>query len=193
MEKQTKKFSIGLKETRNSEINTTEDMVVEGYAIVFDKPATHGFTEIIDKRALENTDMSDVALRYNHKDDVLILARTRNKSLELKVDEKGLFIRANLIDTQMNKDVYKMVRSKLLDKMSFAFTVRKDEWTINDAGHETRKILEIDKLFDVSIVDDPFYPDTELYARSKNIFENKQKELRENKKKLMVKLVETCL
>lgn len=193
MEKQTKKSSIGLKETRNSEINTTEDMVVEGYAIVFDKPATHGFTEIIDKRALENTDMSDVALRYNHKDDVLILARTRNKSLELKVDEKGLFIRANLIDTQMNKDVYKMVRSKLLDKMSFAFTVRKDEWTINDAGHETRKILEIDKLFDVSIVDDPFYPDTELYARSKNIFENKQKELRENKKKLMVKLVETCL
>lgn len=162
------------KEIRLLEVRATEDeeMIVEGYAVVFDKPDTHCWTEIVDKKAFENCDMKDVCMKYNHEDTYLLLARTRNKSLELTVDDKGLKIRAKLIDTTSNRDIYKSVKAGLLDKMSFAFTVSKDEW---DYESDTRTILEIDKLFDVSIVDVPFYESTEVFARNVEEFE-KEKE-----------------
>lgn len=142
-----------------------EKMIVEGYAITFNQPATHGYTEIISEKALDNTDMSDVPLKYNHEDSHLIMARTRNKSLELKKDDKGLFIRAELIDTQSNKDIYKSIKAGLIDKMSFAFTTRGDEY---DYDTDTRTITDIEKLFDVSVVDMPFYDSTSIYARGEN-------------------------
>lgn len=150
------------------ELRTPEDdekMIVEGYAITFNSPATHGYTEIINEHALDNTDMSDVPLKYNHEDSHLIMARTRNKSLELTRDEKGLFIKAELIDTQSNKDIYKSIKAGLIDKMSFAFTVRGDEY---DYDTDTRTITDIDKLYDVSVVDMPFYDSTSVYARGEN-------------------------
>ena len=73
--------------------NTDNDMIIEGYAVVFDKPATHGFTEVIKNTAFNKCDMSDVPLKYNHNNSHLILARTRNKSLQLIIDEVGLKIR----------------------------------------------------------------------------------------------------
>ena len=90
-------------EVRDSDNN---EMVVEGYAVVFDSPATHGFTEIIDRNAFNGCDMKDVPLRYNHTDNFLILARTRNNSLQLIVDDKGLKIRATLLDTTQGKDIF---------------------------------------------------------------------------------------
>ena len=75
--------------------NDNGDLIIEGYAIVFNQPATHGFTEIIDSRALDKTDMTDVVLRYNHNDSFIILARTRNKSLELLRDNYGFKNKSN--------------------------------------------------------------------------------------------------
>lgn len=160
-----------------------KEMIIEGYALVFESPATHGFTEVIDRDALNDTDMSDVSLKYNHNDSVLILARTRNKSLELIKDDHGLKIRAKLIDTQSNKDIYKMIQERLLDKMSFAFTVEEQSWNVET---DVRRILKIGKIFDVSVVDEPFYSDTELYARSKDGYKKEQLNL--NKRKLKMKL-----
>ena len=173
--------------------NNQEDnkMILEGYAVKFDSPATHGFTEIIDRNAFNNCDMSDVCLKYNHSDTNYILARTRNHSLELSVDERGLKIRAELIDTQTNRDIYKMVQANLLDKMSFAFTVLDEEW---DYETNTRRITGIDKLFDVAVVDVPFYDTTEIYARSIDEF-NQEKEkynklkLAKAKAKLKLKII----
>ena len=169
------------KETRllEVELRTPEEddkMIIEGYAITFNSPATHGYTEIISDRALDNTDMSDVPLKYNHEDSHLIMARTRNKSLELKKDEKGLLIKAELIDTQSNKDIYKSIKAGLIDKMSFAFSVRGDEY---DYDTDTRTITDIDKLYDVSVVDMPFYDSTSVYARGENDeFLTRREELR---------------
>lgn len=154
-------------------------MIVEGYAIVFDTPATHyGFTEIIDRDALNDADLSDVPLRYNHNDTWLILARTRNKSLELTVDDKGLKIRAELIDTQTNRDVYKSIEAELLDKMSFSFSATKSEW---DYETDTRTVKAISKLYDVSVVDTPFYEETSIYARALGELDN-HKEALDNEK-----------
>lgn len=160
-------------EARNSEDNQ-EGMVVEGYAVVFDSPATHGFTEIIDKDAFNGCDMKDVCMKYNHDDSHRILARTRNNSLRLQIDDKGLFIHADLIDTTSNRDIYKMIQAGLLDKMSFAFTVEEEKW---DLATDTRTILRIDKLFDVSVVDTPFYDTTSIYARALSTLESEKEKL----------------
>ena len=171
-----------IKEIRLTEVRAleNEEMVIEGYAVVFESPATHyGYTEIVDRNAFSICDMQDVCLKYNHDDSFLILARTRNQSLQLTVDDKGLKIRAVLIDTTQNRDIYKMIQSGLLDKMSFAFTVKREEW---DYDTDTRRILEIDKLYDVSVVDVPFYESTEVYARSKENYEEEKEKY--NQKKL---------
>ena len=134
--------------------------------------------------------MSDVCLKYNHEDTYMIMARTRNKSLQLEVDDHGLKIYADLIDTQSNRDVYKSIQAGLLDKMSFAFIVSDANWDTVD-GVDVRRISGIAKLFDVSVVDVPAYDQTEVYARSKEAVEAEQSkfhELKLAKEKLKLKL-----
>jgi HK97 family phage prohead protease len=171
-----------------------DKMIVEGYAVVFDTPGVQYFTEIIDSNAFNGCDMKDVPLKYNHDDNHLVLARTRNESLQLTIDDKGLKIRAELIDTQSNVDIYKMIKAGLLDKMSFAFTVSEETW---DYETDTRTVLKIDKLYDVSVVDTPWYDATSIYARAMSTLDNgkkdleklkEQKELRRKKLQLKIKL-----
>lgn len=180
---------IRLAEVRASEDSENKEMIVEGYAVVFNQITDLGWCkEIIDRNAFNGADMKDCVLKYNHNDSFLILARTRNKSLELSIDDHGLKIRAKLIDTTNNKDVYKMIKEGLLDKMSFAFTVAERKW---DYETDTRTVLRISKLYDVSVVDVPAYDTTEIYARSKEQYEEekrKYKELKLEKEKLKLKL-----
>lgn len=157
-------------ENRLSDVSFKEEdeqkMVLEGYAIVFDQETLigdkeKGFIESIDRNALKNANMKDVPMKYNHDDSFLIIARTRNNSLRLTVDDIGLKVRAELIDTDSNKDIYKMVKAGLLDKMSFAFTVSSQK--IDRSGDiPKRTITGIDRLFDVSIVDLPAYDQTSI-------------------------------
>lgn len=186
MEKKVKE--VRLKELRASD--EQEKMIVEGYAIVFDEPTDLGYIEIIDRNALDNCDMSDVCMKYNHEDTTLIMARTRNKSLQLEVDDHGLKIYAELIDTVSNRDIYKSIQAGLLDKMSFAFLVSDAYWDTID-GQDIRHITGIGKLFDVSVVDVPAYDQTEIYARSKEVAEKEQEEyhkLQLEKEKLLLLL-----
>ena len=162
-----------LKETRISDVilhKEDDKMILEGYAIVFNKETLigdeeYGFFEEIDSRALAETKMKDVPMKYNHMDSFLILARTRNKSLSLTVDNVGLKVRAELLDTNSNQDIYKMVKSGLLDKMSFSFTVDEQVWN-REGRIPKRTITKIERLYDVSVVDTPAYDATSIYARS---------------------------
>lgn len=182
-----------MKETRNLTMqfdvekraeNEEEKMEIKGYASVFNSPETYyGYTEVIAPTAFDKADMSDVVLRYNHEEAFTILARTRNKSLNLSVDDKGLYMTATLQnDVQTHKDVYNMIKSKLIDKQSFAFTI--DEYDY-DYDTDTRTITRIGKVFDVSVVDQPYYNDTDVsVARNQNDeFLEKRKELREQHEK----------
>lgn len=158
----------------NIEHRADEDggkMIIEGYAAVYDDETLigsedFGFFERIEKGAFEGANMKDVPLKYNHSDAVPILARTRNKSLELKTDDKGLFIRAELLDTQDNIDMYKRIKAGLIDKMSFAFTVKSEGETWEKGKTPKRSIKQFDRIFDVSVVDIPAYENTSIYARS---------------------------
>ena len=186
----------------------TEDgkMEIKGYAAVFNSPETYDYTEIIDSKAFDEADMSDVVLRYNHNDSFMVLARTRNKSLQLDVDDKGLMIDATLQDDITDhRNIYNAIKSGLIDKQSFAFTVEEDNY---DYDTDTRTITKIGKLFDVSVVDQPFYNATDVSVardlnnndfleRRENIRkeveekkaeEERQKKLQEAKEKLLSKL-----
>ena len=147
----------------------TEDnkMEIKGYSVVFNSPETYDYTEVIDEHALDETDMSDVVLRYNHNDSFMVLARTRNKSLNLEKDNKGLMIDATLQDDITDhRNIFNAIKSGLIDKQSFAFSVEEDDY---DYDTDTRTIKKIGKLFDVSVVDQPFYNATDVsVARNQN-------------------------
>lgn len=189
-----------LKDTK-IEIRKLDDekelMHIEGKAVAFESPETYwGETEVIDAHALDEADMSDVVLRYNHNDTQYTLARTRNNSLRLEIKEDGLYFDADLIDTTTNKDAYKMIQAGLLDKCSFAFNVVEDKY--NEEEH-LRTITKIGRLFDVALVDFPFYNDTMVEARNLNLdnreeYLEKAKELQEKayqeKKQNMLKEIQ---
>lgn len=160
-----------------AESTEDEKMEIKGYAVVFNSPETYGYTEVISEKALDDADMSDVVLRYNHDESFMVLARTRNNSLKLEKDEKGLFMDAVLQDDiTEHKNIFNAVKSGLIDKQSFAFTVEEDEY---DYETDTRTITKIGKLFDVSVVDQPFYNATDVSVASKNDdFLERRKELR---------------
>lgn len=159
-------------EVRQSE---NDEMILEGYAATFDEPTVlfkideTEYKEVIERGAFDEMDYKDCCLKYNHSDNVPLLARTKGGSLELSVDNKGLFFRAKLFETQSAKDVYTLVRAGALDKCSFAFTVKDDEY---DRKTNTRHIKKIDKLYDVAIVDIPAYDSTSVSAR--NYFETER-------------------
>lgn len=151
-------------------------LIIEGYAAVYDSETMigdpeWGFYERIERGAFDKANMKDVPLKYNHSDNVPILARTRNNSLTLTPDEKGLKIRAELIDTTDGIDMYKRIKAGLIDKMSFAFTVAEagEEWEKGKPPHRT--IKRFDRIFDVSVVDTPAYDDTSVFARSRELSE----------------------
>ena len=154
-------------------------MEIKGYAAVYNSPETYSYTELIADGAFNEADMSDVVLRYNHNDNFMVLARTRNKSLDLSVDEKGLFMTARLQDdVSTHRDIFNAIKSGLIDKQSFAFTVDED---VYDYDTDTRTITKIGKVFDVSVVDQPFYNATDVsVARDikNDEFMKKREELR---------------
>jgi HK97 family phage prohead protease len=166
-------------------------MIIEGYPIVFDQEAYidcgfDGWYEKVDRNAFANCDMSDVALKYNHNDNKFLLARTRNGSLTLTIDDHGVFMHAELLDTPESVTVYKQVKSGLLTEGSFAFTVTDDNEEMKD-GQLHRTITGIGKLFDVAICPNGAYGDlTEIYARSYDLLESKKKDQAEALKRCAI-------
>lgn len=151
------------------DVNTDDKQEVTGYALLFDNITIlfeeNGvqYKEVIARGALDNADISDVPFKYNHSENVMIMARTRNNTLKLSIDEKGLFICADLAKTSVGRDMYQLIARGDIDKMSFAFTVIEDSY---DILTHTRTILKIGKLYDVSAVDLPAYEDTSINVRS---------------------------
>ena len=149
--------------------------IVEGYATTFDQEyrlwgdERFQVLESVDRRAFDNADMKDVIMQYDHEGRVF--ARISNGTLELKADEHGLKIRADLSGTEIGRQLYEEIRGGYTTKMSFGFKVKKDERT-EERNAETgsitvhRKITEIKKLYDVSAVSIPANDATEISARN---------------------------
>lgn len=156
----------------NAENNEKNGDYIEGRAIVFESPTDIGlFNEIIDKNALKDTDLRDVRFLINHNTDMIPLARSRNNNenstMQLKVGEEGMDIRANL-DTENNaeaRSLYSATGRGDISGMSFMMAIRGEEWDFSDEEHPTRRITDISKIFEVSAVTFPCYEDTSLELR----------------------------
>lgn len=158
---------------RNAEAEQeNSEMRIEGYPIVFEKEVKlwdearqEWYMESIARTAFNNCDMSDVCGKYNHNDNVLIIARTRNNSLELEIKEYGVFTRWHLCNTTTNRDIYEMVKTQLLCEGSFAFYIRDYEEWRDAEGMLHRRITDIETLTDVALCPNGAYGElTNLYA-----------------------------
>jgi HK97 family phage prohead protease len=154
-------FTVRNIETRQADDGT---MRMAGYAAVFNEPSVPlPFIEKIAPGAFRKTlsETPDVRLLVNHEG--LPMARTKNGTMRLYEDEKGLYFEAELANTQEARDLYTLVSRGDVDQMSFAFRVIRQKW--NDDRTE-RSLTEVSLADgDVSIVTYPAYPATSVEAR----------------------------
>ena len=173
---QERRFNFEVRSVSHMESNS-EELYVEGYAAVFDSPAVLfemdgvEYKEQICKGAFDNCNMTDVIFNYNHSGKVM--ARTRNKTLELNIDDKGLFIRARLDGTEEGRTLYEEIKGGYIDSMSFAFTVNEESY---DKAEHQWNVRGIKRLYDVSAVSIPAYDDTSISARKNFILEAEAQE-----------------
>lgn len=137
-----------------------------------------GFDEIIEAGALDNADLRDVKFLVNHNTDMIPLARSRNNNanstMQMSIDGDGMSIRVNL-DTENNteaRNLYSAIKRGDIDGMSFMFTVDGDSWDALESDHPTRHINKIGKVFEVSAVTFPAYPETTISARAAETLES---------------------
>ena len=139
-----------------------------GYAAVFDSPSEPlPFIEKIQRGAFSKTlreRKRDIRLYVNH-DSNLVLASRRSGTLRLEEDDFGLRVEADLPETTAGRDIRELMRTGVVDKMSFGFQVdrRGDKWS--DDGME--RTLTSVRLFEVSVVTGfPAYEQTQAAVRS---------------------------
>jgi HK97 family phage prohead protease len=162
----TKKIERRTFTIKNVEARQAEDgtMRLSGYAAVFnDDSVPLPFIERIAPGAFRKTltETPDVRLLINHEG--LPLARTKNGTLRLQEDQTGLYMDADLPDTQAARDLYTLVERGDVDQMSFAFRVIRQKW---NEGRTERTLTELSLADgDVSVVTYPAYPTTTVEAR----------------------------
>jgi HK97 family phage prohead protease len=143
------------------------ELYVEGIACVFNRETVLWeydgieYKELVDAGAFSSADMSDVIFNYNHGGKVM--ARTRNRTLQLEIKQDGLHIRARLDGTEEGRKLYEEIKGGYIDRMSYAYTVQESAY---DTKAHLRTITKIKKLYDVSAVDFPAYDSTQIYTRS---------------------------
>lgn len=113
----------------------------------------------------------DVRALINH-DPSLILARTVSKTLLLREDQHGLYVEIQIPRTTYAQDLVESTKRGDISQMSFGFTVSPggERWERSpNGGPDIRTLLSV-RLFDVSPVTYPAYPDTDVAVRSHSQF-----------------------
>lgn len=172
LEKRSYSFEVLAEENENGNIIT-------GRAIVYDSKTDLGdFDEVIERGALDKTDLTDVRFLVNHDLSNIPLARSRrnngNSTMQLMVNNDGMDIRVTL-DTENNaqaRALYSAVQRGDISGMSFMFSIRDEEWEDLDTDHPTRRIKDIGTVVEVSAVTFPAYESTEISARCKDALES---------------------
>ena len=169
-----------------------EGSYIEGHPAVYDQRTTIGnwFYEIIERGAFDSTIFDDVLFSVNHDLRKIPLARSRrnngNSTMVLRLDEKGVYVRADL-DVENNsesKSLYSAVKREDIDGMSFIFFVEEETWEDLNTDMPTRRILKISKVIEVSAVNFPAYTGTDINARDQSVLDNAAKALDNARSKL---------
>jgi HK97 family phage prohead protease len=155
---------------------------VQGWAIRFNEPSNvltengKQFREVIDPASvampLADKDV-DIIFNYNH-DDNKMLARYNPSmgvdTLRLEQRSEGVWVEAKLPDTVHGQEVREHMRNKNLYGMSFVFYTSSSDskWSRDSEGVLERRVMNIRKIADVSVVRRPAYPtaSAQMYARA---------------------------
>ena len=174
-----------LKRSYSFEIRANENenkKIITGNPIVFESKTDLGyFDEIIERGALDKTDLSDVRFLVNHDTSKIPLARAKagdeNSTMKISVDKDGMSISVEL-DTENNGEaraLYSAVQRGDISGMSFMFSIDGEEWENLESEHPTRHIKSIGQVAEVSAVTFPAYEATEILARNKNTLDAAKK------------------
>lgn len=157
-----------------------ETGIITGVPIVFNVLTDLGyFDEIIDPRALDGADLSDVRLCLNH-DTSFVYARSRRNNprstMRFTVEPDGMHIEAELATGKSARaaDFYTAIDRGDISGMSFMFCIDGEEWENLDTDHPLHRITKISSVVEVSAVTFPAYPTTsvEVNERSKEALES---------------------
>ena len=166
-----------------AENDSERGSILVGRPIVYDSRTDIGgwFEEVIERGALDKTDLTDVRFLVNHDTSKIPLARSRknteNSTMKLTVDDDGMGIRVSL-DTENNseaRNLFSAVERGDISGMSFMFSIRDEEWENIDSDYPTRRIKGISSVIEVSAVTFPAYEETSISARDKGALENARK------------------
>lgn len=157
--------------------------VIEGYALKFGKLSEDlgGMDEILQRGCLDGADMSNVVALINHNADYPLARSTVPDGvghLDLSVDDVGLKFSLTPTDTGYARDLMTNMAAGVINQCSFAFTLADGgaDWAYEsetDMYHRT--IKHIARLWDVSIVTTPAYPDTEAQAVQRSLQSERDK------------------
>lgn len=158
-------------EVRKKEGSEESSFLVEGYASTFEEYVLFEddgiqYKEKILPEAFEGTDFSDVVFLKDHRGTVF--ARTKNGTLELSVDERGLLTKTDLSKTSASREMFEEIETGMYSQMSFAFIVDDDEYNTKE---HLRTIRHIAKLYDVSAVSFPANPTTDISVATRARFD----------------------
>lgn len=168
MEDAERRFLDSKFEIEEKEENSVKTRKITGYAAVFDKRSQDfgGWVEVIDKRAFSDVLDDDVFALFNH-DPNQVLARNK-VSLNLSVDDTGLRYTFSAPNTTLGNDLLELVRTGVISKSSFAFRVKEQRWEHPEdkTKSSVRTITKVARLYDVSPVTYPAYPDSSVGTRA---------------------------
>lgn len=172
----------------SSKFETREDgegLYIEGYFSVFNSvyQMWDGATETVDPHAFDNTLNDDIRCLINH-DSSLVLGRTKSGTLELRVDNYGLWGRVRINPNDQDAvNLYERVKRGDVDQCSFGFEIisEETEWTADDSIHWT--LTEV-RLFEVSVCTFPAYEDTSVQARKKDFEALKERKAEEEQQRV---------
>lgn len=142
----------------------SDNNTLEGYAARFNVYSEDlgGFKERIKPGAFKKTiKENDIRALFNH-DPNYVLGRTKNDTLDLIENNKGLKFRVVLPDTSIAKDLKISIDRGDISQCSFGFQTIKDSWS---EDYKKRDLIEA-KLFDISPVTFPAYTQTEVKVRN---------------------------
>lgn len=138
------------------------------YSQVMSADGTPFRETILPQAFVEAVTTEDPIDFYAEHDDQKLLATTVNHSLMLRADDNGLYMEAQILDTNDGRDTYELIKSGVITSMSFGFIVLDDDWDMTggnfDDGIPLRTVKEI-ILKEVSAVRFPAYLSSSIEAR----------------------------
>lgn len=160
---------------------------VEGYAVKWgldSKKIGGRFVERFQKGAFaESLRSDDQFMLKNHDRNILVGFKSAG-SLHLEEDDIGLRFAVSLPNTTAGNDLLEEVRTGLIKGASFAFRATEQEWDRRDSNNIRRLVKKAD-LFEVSLVNFPAYPDSEVSLRGHDPFAEFTKQA-EHRKRLIL-------